>query len=1249
VSQGSGGADICSLLKSGYHVRPIFQQELHIKNELRLACPIKQKPEAVCPIIVTTFILELVVATARVPKMGYNALDQNDHDHDHNEDRHLDSPSPTQHLASPNFTPPLSASVGLFLDDKKNTSHDNKKNKSRFNNMLNSITSRSTKTTNSYDMVEGDDYAEDVRQSSKLSPTLSANSRKGSPSESSVPLHIPRPRRQATTASNEENNTISPLSRQPKPILRTTSGQSIALRHPTPDLQVLQGAYTGNIEHLERTAERLSMTSSIDDAIRELHQEQKRSDSRRSSLLSSADVPADVPAVTRQISNASSIVEVMETARSGGYSPAGFMMSPKGSFTAGSGRGRSASKSSRFGSRPEPELEGRPLDSFVTTSRSNTSPILSRSASIAEQDEKSATLTLPAVELLGSLDMGEKFRPMEEDRPATSASTNTFDQAQKMFADFDGVHSAGPERRIPEDNSNPDASVQQRAVSGNESNASQDNSQRRASSGNRLSMARPQSYADPSTGQQMVYYPAPVPMMLNLPQRLSKMPSSMARSKRRTQVLSSIPPVARQSAIWLPDVLETEDEPDLPLDDEAQQMEYVPQHQRMSMGGRRSTQDLQHLPPQLRASAFFELQGPARTVEVKEHSAVATLDSILDASAHAPVGAFTDHAFAGHLGAEVYGRPTVRNRRNSTQLLTVEKPKKRTGSFNLLRGRRASSSDLLESANEQQRATMSNVMDGKIRQPVNDDDEDYSKDTEPLQQSEAGERNDDEEEEEEEGQRDDEIYHGPPTTLLAELQLRKQQQKHRTRPLAQVYPNGMHSTLLELDAVAQVEAKSRNKARVKLAWEDSSPLDEEDNAGDDEDVPLAMLYPRKSQVQEPNRPMGLMERRDMEDNEPLSRRRDRLQGRRPAMNRASTMMNLSTPAQVPEDEGETLAQRVRRLKEQGKSATGLDLPSARPVSGDFASEMMSQFGVDLLPDPRDKGKAKESSASPGQEEEEETLGQRRKRLQAEREARTLEVGNLGSPGAEVAGEQRPPLEQRRSMADILQAHPAAGATFVSSYSKQQPVGGLLGLHDQEMEKMKRRSSTMLNLDAKAGATLVSSYSKQQQPVGGLLGLHDQEVEKMKRRSSTMFNLDAKAYAGGFKAGLYNHGQGGIITPAQAQMQQNLNRQSSSYNLFGTNLNAPLFTSPTMGVGGFNAQMGAGWNTNQLFANPYGAMNMNMGYPPMQANQIWAMNTGMGTHGVMPGMNMRAMQMQMQQPLNQGQIDMVERWRQSVMQ
>ena len=47
------------------------------------------------------------------------------------------------------------------------------------------------------------------------------------------------------------------------------------------------------------------------------------------------------------------------------------------------------------------------------------------------------------------------------------------------------------------------------------------------------------------------------------------------------------------------------------------------------------------LPEHLRANEFFE---------IKEQSAVKTLDDILDASAHAPVSAFTDHAFAGRLG-----------------------------------------------------------------------------------------------------------------------------------------------------------------------------------------------------------------------------------------------------------------------------------------------------------------------------------------------------------------------------------------------------------------------------------------------------------------------------------------------------------------------------------------------------------------------------------------------------------------------
>jgi hypothetical protein len=821
-------------------------------------------------------------------------------------------------------------------------------------------------------------------------------------------------------------------------------------------------------------------------------------------------------------------------------------------------------------------------------------------------------MTKPIVDLLespsidepshknGSNEVSPKISE-EQGRPSTSAST-IYDNPEAIFEGFDGIHAAPilPPVSPPVPH--------QRSCSENGSNFGEENTQqRRVSSGNRPSMARPQSYADPATGQQMVYYPAPVPMMLNLPQKLSKMPSSMARNKRRSQLLSSVPPAARQSAIWLPDVLENEDEVEPLEDDEAQQQEYIPQHQRASMGGRRLTQDLSHMPAHLRASTFFELPTASQVVELKEQSAVATLDSILDASAHAPVSAFTDHAFAGHLGAEVYGRTHVRNSQSTNQLLNQHQ-KKRTGSFNLLlRGRRASSNEIDPSDKDRRRSSISGVIESTQRSPIEDDDDeddDANKDTTPLHQSEldAGGEEDDESDQ---GQLDDEIYYGPPTTLLAELQLRKQQAKQRTRPLAQAYPNGIHSTLLELDAVAQVQAKSRKKKRTILAWEDPDHIDQDVGDEEDEDVPLAMLYTKKSQVRDMrdmNRPMGLMERRDMEDNEPLSQRRNRLQGRPAVAARASTMMNLSMPL-APEEEDETLAQRVRRLKEAGGTVTGLPehpgLPKARPVSGDFASEMMSQFGGDLF-DTKDKGKGKEVEPTPP--EEEETLGQRRKRLQAEREARDKEVGMSGAPQLE-SPPQRPEHKQRASMANILQAHPAAGAEKVVTY--QRPVGGLLGMHEKQSAL---RSSTLLNFDTSNMPGPANRNNLAEKPSG-------------------------------FKAGQYNDGQGGIIPAAPAPAPLATPHGFNMYN--GASI---PFAQPSLG--NFPVYNAGNAYTNQMmmpFARNYAVgmgytpnpMQIQMSYmPPMQSQ----MNMNMGMQMNLPVT-----------PLNQGQIDMVERWRQSIMQ
>ncbi|KAN0090424.1 hypothetical protein V8E51_019003 [Hyaloscypha variabilis] len=979
-----------------------------------------------------------------------------------------------------------------------------------------------------YSVIEADEFEE-----GDIIPVASSTERKHtSPTGETFPLGLkisrPAPRGPCSPAHSGTSESIfSSQSIASKPALRTASGRSIALRHPTPDLQTLQGAYMSNIEHLEKTAERLSMTSSIEDAIKELHDQQKRSDSRRSSLLSSQSILA----VSRQVSNASSIVEVNSAARSGGFSPAGYIMSPGGSLTAGSGRGHSMSK--RIGTRPEPELEGRPLDSFVNmdASLSPTLPAIPGSESAAEMSEESSAMTKPTLDLLASPDLGESFAMSneEEDR---SGSVHTYEQ-DGIFEDFDGIHSAP---------------IQLRTVSGNESSDS-NNTPRKESSDNGLSTARPKSYADPSTGEEMVYYPAPVPMMLNLPQKLSKNQSPITQNKRISQVLSR-------------DMLEDKAGAEAEADDALLQQEYIPQHQRASMGGRRLTQDMSHMPPQLRASTFFELPASNQTIELKEQSAVATLDSLLDASAHAPVTAFTDHAFAGHAGADVYGRENMKQSRTSTTL--AEPSKKRNSTFNIFfRKRWGSSSNLLSSDEDKRRSTMSQAVESKVRSPIEDGEED-DRVRSPVEQSDNVEGEEDEEPDQ--GQGEEEEFQEAPNTLLAELQVRKHHQKLRTRPLLEAFPNGMHSTLLEMDAVAQVEQKSRKQKPVTLAWEDPTPAKEA--MEDDEEIPLAVLY-AKQDIRDPTRPMGLMERREMEDNEPLSRRRDRLQGRQP-MTRASTRNYFFLP-QATQEEVETPAEPEGQLEEQAAVDNGL--PSARPVSGDFTSELMSQFGGDLLDVKDSNGKAKETSTSPDPEEEE-TLGQRRKRLQAERAAREQEVGT-GAAGDTPA--QRPEINKRRSMADILQAHPAAGASRNASYEK--PVAGLLALHEKASA---HRLSTMLDLNT-SGTGLINGRRKS---------------------SSALRN--------------YNDGQGGVVPPPQ---------QPPGFNAYG---NQPMFPQPSLGMG--NQAMWGG----QMFANPYAVAypGMQMGYMPGMAMNGMPMGLGMGM-----GM----------QPLNQAQADMVERWRQSVMQ
>ncbi|KAI1434961.1 hypothetical protein GGR50DRAFT_659523 [Xylaria sp. CBS 124048] len=890
-----------------------------------------------------------------------------------------------------------------------------------------------------------------------------------------------------------------PVLANPRPIVRTASTKSVSLRHPAPDANPRSSSRASNIAQLEATAEQLSITSSIDDAIRELHDEQKRADSRRSSILV-ANIPSipenDKPVLYPiQVPVVSSIRETNNAARLGGYSPAGYVMSPDSSIVSTATRLRSGSTSM---SKSDADLSSPlsrhgPGKGSVHSVRSITKPGLTNIAEVEptaltaaamdeadrlgeEPDQNLTPHILPMLQTdlpqntnlyfessahqYWDMPMGEPPSGHDaHDRRSTSAgSDGTFEQAERAFANFDGAHCA-PDVDI-EEPTNFETLFATSMMESSFNPSFQPNSllahNEAESSGRLVSLpidpptARPKSYIHPETGESMLYYPARVPMMLNLPQKLSKKPKPQARNNRRSQVMNPIPSANRQSLLLpefdsrplmestelaasdpLPSVSSTVKESHrvssinaqgkaLPVELHMPESSGDNRMSRISMfDPKRGSQipNLDHVPPQLRASTYFELppqQVP--TIQLKDGSATHTLDEILNASTKAPVSAFTDHAFAGSLGTEVYG--TERKRKSLMKnVAETHEPKNRNSIFHL----RKSSALSHPSTSLGERHDVDNGGPDADRQP--------------LSRSVNGELVPEGDEEEEEG--DEPVYQGAPTTLLAELQMRKHQQKLRTRPAAAAFPNGMHSTLLEMDTVAEVERRARKGKKVNLAWEnpESNPGDD----SEDEDTPLGLLFAAKGQevgmvntVPGAPRPLGLMERRDMEDNEPLSVRRNRLQGReagpiqRMTLARALTANGVLRPsssetrAVTPKDEieGETLGERMRRLK-GARSDDNNSLPDARPVSSSFSAELLSQLGDAFKmgeEETKDSSKDKVTSQVPAAEEEE-TLGQRRRRLQAEREAREREMARLKLNGG---GDNTPPqLAKRNSLADIL--------------------------------------------------------------------------------------------------------------------------------------------------------------------------------------------------------------------------------------
>lgn len=701
-------------------------------------------------------------------------------------------------------------------------------------------------TSTSYDVVEDDDYDADPSPDQQRSSSF-----RGipvPPLNTAVARHVPS-----------------------EPPLRSASSDiPLPLNHPIPDLQSLQGAYAGNVERLEMTAERLSSSSAdIGSEIRKMDQEQKR----------------------RSCSSASNSIIM----RNGAFSPVTVASAHGSTFST---RQRSVSGASRLAQVTEPDHDenGHYADQLPTPL-----PILP-----APQPQIYSHTSERYYNQRAGHDA-----PEEVERPASAASGDTFQQARTLFTDFDGVHFTPLDR---------------------------------ADSGRRLSLiqpplaSKPESYKSPQSGEQMVYYPAPVPRMLNLPPKLSRKPIS-DREKRRTQLMNSI---AAEDKLAASDQPKTKDgEKDKRQSTAAQQ---------------------------LRASVFFDPPSAPLDIKVKQDSAVATLDSILDASTYAPVSAFTDHPFAGHIGSHIYGNA----KRKTLTKIPPGQPRSKESDEDSV------------SSNDGQRHQHGD------HHRSHDERSGSESETETESDEHSPESGEDEEEDEEED------YVGPPNTLLAELQLRKQELKQRTRtalPTAS-QAQGMGSTLLELDEMAQKQSEKRRQRPVTLAWDGH-------NNADDDDVPLAMLYPDKANVDDDNQPVGLMAKRQIEENEPLSTRRARLRGepvpeKRPVTVYSTAELKAEEPEVQPEvesdNEVETLAERVRRLKGQN------------PDESDFTSGLMAEFDTRAGNAPKET--AKPSEPAP---EQEETLAQRRSRLQRESNSQRGNVRNL---------------PMRRSMAALPQSRPA---------------------------------------------------------------------------------------------------------------------------------------------------------------------------------------------------------------------------------
>lgn len=765
-------------------------------------------------------------------------------------------------------------------------------------------------------------------------------------------------------------------------------------------------------------------------------------------------------------------------------------------------------------------------------------------------------------------------------------------------------------------------------------------------------------WAEPPPSENMVYYPAAVPTSLNLPKRISQQPSHMINAIRRSQLLGSLPAGARQSALSVStggnitaNLRSSDDQTAISESEEPRQQ-------------RQSVLNFTKLPPQLRASVFFDHESVSHQITVKDGSAVATLDRLLDASARAPA----DHSPQDlDLSGGITSRCHKRGKSSALSSLFDHKVEAGKSRMSLLPFKKFSSGKTAQL--EQDNAI-------KDDDPIDSDDDNYQSCGDEAGEMEQQDNSDEYADNDDSNNLKENIelkakpempsleeqYLAIPNTLLAELQSRKQQLRSRNRTAATSFPNGMHSTLLELDAVEQIEKKRRQAQKTSLAWEDPTAATARHNVRDDEDVPLAVLFPTKHGLANKaggndwDRPLGLFEKKHLEESEPLSKRRNRLMGFDPTRAPASqTQQQLIVDGeQHSEHEDETLAQRTRRLK----STKALDDAIGNTKSDAFASDMISQFGgVDQTKqdNPTTDG---EKAAGP----ENETLGQRRRRLQAQ---------------ANLSAQPRPQIQSSRSLVRILAATPTNTIRQVSNESNSS---GLLGTNAQAQAQ--RRNQISLHNQLSSSNLLDAPLANPSQSQRTVLGLLEATQQSQDPKRMTRLDRNQRATTTGLgapligqqisnnaqTAGLVDYrqqSQHGYIETRMAaypsQAQPKVLRQTQSFM-------ASRFND---GSGGIRASA-----MPTMSSHPSSSNILPGSYVPGYAQQILPRQSTISPYGQMPaayqqqqylqhGMPMPQPTMQHQYPMPQmpvqtpqqaydelmmttKQRENIDRWRQSVM-